>query len=99
MDKPSHPQFAKMILKENEFFDFYYKNIPEKQDCWDWLLDVNAFGEDVISGEMRTMDLNVINDESPPDYVKVFLTAFIEAVKDSEAHDKEENTVNVFIHW
>lgn len=99
MDKPSHPQFTKMTPKENEFFDFYYKNMPEKQDCWVWLLDEKAFGYDFIPGEMSVMDLNAVNAESTPDYMKVFLREFIEAVKDSEAYDKEENTVNVFIDW
>ena len=99
MDKPSHFQFEKMTAKENEFFDFYYKNMPKNQDCWIWLLNSKAFGYDFMPEKMSIMDLNAVNDRNTPDYIKVFLKAFIEAVKESEAYDENENTVNVFVDW
>lgn len=99
MDKPSHQQFAKMTSREKEFFDFYYKNMPEKQDCWIWLLDTKAFGYDFMPEKMSVLDLNAVNKKDTPEYMKIFLKEFIEAVKDSEAYDKVENTVNVFVDW
>lgn len=99
VDNPSHIQFEKMTARENEFFNFYYKNMPPKQDCWTWLSDANAFGYDFMPGKMSVLDLNAVNKKDTPEYMKIFLKEFIDALKDSEAYDKEENTVNVFIDW
>lgn len=65
------------------------------QDVWHWLLDNDFY--DLQRGGYNTLSFWSLEDDKTPDYVKKFLLAVREEVKDNPAFDGK--SVTFYIDW
>lgn len=85
--------------KQKEASDVYHellKSSPPYQDVWHWLLD-NDFDEFQRGSDNNYLSFSSLEEEETPEYVKVFLRAVQEVVKDHPAYDGED--VRFHIDW